>query len=757
MPTIESTPQLVSDTYRSMRSHLDIVRNRLKRPLTLAEKIVFGHLSRPDTEELSAGRSYIQLRPDRVAMQDATAQMALLQFMLSGRNETAVPSTVHCDHLILARSGAEDDVAAAITSGQEVYDFLQSTSARYGIGFWKPGSGIIHQVVLENYAFPGGLMIGTDSHTPNAGGLGMVAIGVGGADAVDVMAGFDWEVLQPEIVGVKLSGSLRGWAAPKDVILKLLHILTVKGGTNRIIEYFGPGVASISATGRATITNMGAELGATTSLFPCDERTLSYLEATRRRDLATLARANANLLEADAEVVAQPEAHFSQVIEIDLDSLEPHLVGPHTPDLAHPISRMAEDTAAGNWPDSLGAALIGSCTNSSYEDISRAADVARQALAHGATAKTTLWVTPGSEQIEATIERDGQMKTLQDLGATVLANACGPCIGQWQRKEGGGRNSIVSSFNRNFAKRNDGNPQTHSFIGSPEITIAYSLAGRLSFNPLTDELEAADGSTFRLEPPAPAPDIPSEGFVFKADGYVAPPEDAAGITVKVAPDSKRLQLLKPFLAWDGKDLDNLPVLLKAKGKCTTDHISQAGPWLRFRGHLDNISDNLFLGAINAFADEPGHGIDISTGQPMPLPQLARAYKERGLSWIAVGDENYGEGSSREHAAMEPRHLGCAAVLVRSFARIHETNLKKQGVLPLVFADPRAYDLILVDDRVAITGLKDLAPGRPVTVELHHADGTIETFEATHSLNDDQVEWFKNGSALNVLREEIGGE
>ena len=757
MPTIESTPQLVSDTYRSMRSHLDIVRNRLKRPLTLAEKIVFGHLSRPDTEELSAGRSYIQLRPDRVAMQDATAQMALLQFMLSGRNETAVPSTVHCDHLILARSGAEDDVAAAITSGQEVYDFLQSTSARYGIGFWKPGSGIIHQVVLENYAFPGGLMIGTDSHTPNAGGLGMVAIGVGGADAVDVMAGFDWEVLQPEIVGVKLSGSLRGWAAPKDVILKLLHILTVKGGTNRIIEYFGPGVASISATGRATITNMGAELGATTSLFPCDERTLSYLEATRRRDLATLARANADLLEADAEVVAQPEAHFSQVIEIDLDSLEPHLVGPHTPDLAHPISRMAEDTAAGNWPDSLGAALIGSCTNSSYEDISRAADVARQALAHGATAKTTLWVTPGSEQIEATIERDGQMKTLQDLGATVLANACGPCIGQWQRKEGGGRNSIVSSFNRNFAKRNDGNPQTHSFIGSPEITIAYSLAGRLSFNPLTDELEAADGSTFRLEPPAPAPDIPSEGFVFKADGYVAPPEDAAGITVKVAPDSKRLQLLKPFLAWDGKDLDNLPVLLKAKGKCTTDHISQAGPWLRFRGHLDNISDNLFLGAINAFADEPGHGIDISTGQPMPLPQLARAYKERGLSWIAVGDENYGEGSSREHAAMEPRHLGCAAVLVRSFARIHETNLKKQGVLPLVFADPRAYDLILVDDRVAITGLKDLAPGRPVTVELHHADGTIETFEATHSLNDDQVEWFKNGSALNVLREEIGGE
>ncbi len=756
MPAIETTPQMVSDTYRSMRSRIDTVRERLNRPLTLSEKIVFGHLSSPETEELSAGTSYIQLRPDRVAMQDATAQMALLQFMLSGRDETAVPATVHCDHLILARSGADDDISAAISSGREVYDFLQSTSARYGIGFWKPGSGIIHQVVLENYAFPGGLMIGTDSHTPNAGGLAMIAIGVGGADAVDVMAGFDWEVLQPEVVGVKLSGKLKGWAAPKDVILKLLDILTVKGGTNRIIEYFGPGVASISATGRATITNMGAELGATTSLFPCDRRTLDYLEATRRGELAALAGANADLLEADPEILAHPEAHFSQVIEIDLDTLEPHLVGPHTPDLAHPISRMAEDTAAGNWPDDLTAALIGSCTNSSYEDIGRAADVARQALAHGITAKTTLWVTPGSEQIEATIERDGQMQTLQDLGATVLANACGPCIGQWQRKEGdgGGRNSIVSSFNRNFAKRNDGNPQTHSFIGSPEIVIAYALAGRLSFNPLTDTLEAADGSTFRLQPPAPAPDIPENGFVFKADGFVAPPEDRTGITIEVAPDSKRLQLLKPFPAWDGNDLEGLPVLLKARGKCTTDHISQAGPWLRFRGHLDNISDNLFLGAINAFADLPGHGIDISTGETVPLPQLARTYSERGLRWIAVGDENYGEGSSREHAAMEPRHLGCAAVLVRSFARIHETNLKKQGILPLVFADPASWELILVDDRVAITGLADLAPGRPVTVELHHADGTTDTFEATHSLNDDQLGWFKAGSALNVLREEI---
>ncbi|MEN8165530.1 MAG: aconitate hydratase, partial [Acidobacteriota bacterium] len=717
------------------------------------EKIIFAHLSHPETEDLSAGLSYIQLRPDRVAMQDATAQMALLQFMLSGRNETAVPSTVHCDHLILARSGADADVANAISTGGEVYDFLQSASARYGIGFWKPGSGIIHQVVLENYAFPGGLMIGTDSHTPNAGGLGMVAVGVGGADAVDVMAGFDWEVLQPEIVGVKLTGALRGWAAPKDVILKLLDILTVKGGTNKIIEYFGPGVGSISATGRATITNMGAELGATTSLFPCDERTLSYLEATRRRAQATLARANADLLQADPETVAQPEAHFSRVVEIDLSTLEPQLVGPHTPDMAHPVSRMAADTAAGTWPDTLSAALIGSCTNSSYEDISRAADVARQALAHGAEVKTTLWVTPGSEQIEATIERDGQMQALQDLGAIVLANACGPCIGQWQRKEGdgGGRNSIVSSFNRNFAKRNDGNPQTHSFIGSPEITLAYALAGRLSFNPLTDELVKGDGSTFLLEPPAPAPDIPPEGFVFKADGYVAPPEDTAGINVEVSPDSKRLQLLKPFPAWHGRDFGNLPVLLKAKGKCTTDHISQAGPWLRFRGHLDNISDNLFLSAVNAFADQPGHGIDVRTGETVALPKLARSYSERGLHWIAVGDENYGEGSSREHAAMEPRHLGCVAVLVRSFARIHETNLKKQGVLPLVFAEPADYDRILVDDRVAVTGLADLAPGRSLTVELHHADGTTETFEATHSLNSEQIDWFKAGSALNVLR------
>ena len=751
MPMIESTPQFVSGVYAAMRTRIETVRPRLGRPLTLAEKIVFGHLARPETEELDPGRAYIGLRPDRVAMQDATAQMALLQFMLSGKDETAVPTTVHCDHLILARSGAEEDVAAAIERGREVYDFLQTASARYGIGFWKPGSGIIHQVVLENYAFPGGLMIGTDSHTPNAGGLGMVAVGVGGADAVDVMAGFDWEVLQPEIVGVRLTGSLHGWASPKDVILKLLEILTVKGGTNRIIEYFGPGVASISATGRATITNMGAELGATTSVFPCDERTLAYLDATRRDALAELARNNQDLLEADAEVAADPRSFYSKVIEIDLDALEPHIVGPHTPDLAHPVSRMAGDTAAGGWPDDLSAALIGSCTNSSYEDITRAADVARQALDHGAEIATTLWVTPGSEQIEATIERDGQMETLKALGATVLANACGPCIGQWQRAKDAGRNSIISSFNRNFAKRNDGNPLTHSFIGSPEIVIAYALAGRLSFNPLTDELRAADGSAFRLDPPAPAPDIPPDGFVFKAEGYVGPPENRAGITVTVAPDSERLQLLEPFPPWDGRDFEDLVVLLKARGKCTTDHISQAGPWLRYRGHLDRISDNLFLGAINAFTEEPGHGVDIDTSEVVPLPKLARSYKKRGRRWIAVGDENYGEGSSREHAAMEPRHLGCVAVLVRSFARIHETNLKKQGVLPLVFVDPADYEKIRVDDRVAVRGLTGLAPGRPVTIELRHTDGTTERFEAKHSLNDEQIEWFRAGSALNVLR------
>jgi aconitate hydratase len=752
MPTIETTPELVQSVYDTSRKRLEVIRRRFASPLTLAEKVLFGHLADPEGEQLERGEAYIQLQPDRVAMQDATAQMAMLQFMLSGRDETAVPATAHCDHLILARSGAAEDVEASIDMNREVYDFLQSASARYGVGFWKPGSGIIHQVVFENYAFPGGMMIGTDSHTPNAGGLGMIAVGVGGADAVDVMAGFNWEVLQPEVVGVKLTGSLQGWAAPKDVILKLLGILTVKGGTNRIIEYFGPGTESISATGKGTITNMGAELGATTSIFPFDGRMKTYLDATNRARIATLADANRDLLAADPEVAADPEKYFDKVIEIDLDSLEPHIVGPHTPDLARPVSQMAADVAANGYPDTLTAGLIGSCTNSSYEDISRAADVAEQALAHGATVKSTLWVTPGSEMIEATIERDGQMETLNKLGATVLANACGPCIGQWKRSDiqEGDTNSIISSFNRNFAKRNDGNPQTNSFISSPEIVLAYALAGKLSFNPLTDSIES-NGGSFKLEAPKPAPEIPENGFVFKAEGYVAPPEDRSGLEVIVQDDSKRLQLLEPFPQWDGADYERLPVLLKARGKCTTDHISQAGPWLRFRGHLDNISDNLFLGAVNQFADEPGFGIDIESGEAVSLPKLARSYKERGIRWVAVADENYGEGSSREHAAMEPRHLSGVAVIARSFARIAETNLKKQGMLPLTFVNTDDYDKVFVDDRISITGLAGMEPGAPLTVVVHHADGSEDSFAVNHSLNDEQVEWFKAGSALNVLR------
>jgi len=752
MPAIETTPELVQKVYDTTRKRLEIIRNRFNQPLTLTEKVLFGHLADPENEVLERGKAYIQLQPDRVAMQDATAQMALLQFMLSGRDTTAVPSTVHCDHLILARSGADTDIEAAIDLNREVYDFLQSTSAKYGLGFWKPGAGIIHQVVLENYAFPGGMMLGTDSHTPNAGGLGMVACGVGGADAVDVMAGFNWEVLQPAVVGVKLTGSLKGWAAPKDVILKLLDILTVKGGTNRIIEYFGPGTESISCTGKATITNMGAELGATTSIFPYDTRMKTYLDATQRARIATLAESNRDLLTADAECAADPEKYYDLVIEIDLDTLEPHIVGPHTPDLARPVSNMAADVKANGYPDALTSGLIGSCTNSSYEDITRAADVAQQALDHGATIKCPLWVSPGSEQVEATIERDGQMGTLEKLGATVLANACGPCIGQWKRDDinDGTVNSIISSFNRNFAKRADGNPKTNSFISSPEIVIAYALAGKLSFNPMTDEIEN-NGSSFKLEAPKPAPEIPADGFVFKSDGYLAPPDDRSGLDIRVAPDSKRLQLLDPFAAWDGADYEKLPVLLKADGKCTTDHISQAGPWLRFRGHLDNISDNLFLGAINAFADDPGHGVDIETGKAVSLPALARSYKERGIEWVAVGDENWGEGSSREHAAMEPRHLGGKAIIVRSFARIHETNLKKQGVLPLTFIDPADYDKIRVDDRISVVGLAELTPGSPVTAVIHHNDGSEESISLKHSLNAEQVEWFKAGSALNVLR------
>jgi aconitate hydratase len=756
MAAIETTPELVEKTYAKINANLAIIRERLGRPLTYAEKILLGHLDDPQGQELEPGESYLLLRPDRIAMQDATAQMALLQFMQAGRDETAVPTTVHCDHLIQAYKGADADMNSARTTNAEVYDFLRTSSARYGIGFWGPGAGIIHQVVLEKYAYPGGMMLGTDSHTPNAGGLGMFACGVGGADAVDVMAGFPWEVLYPKLVGVHLTGTLSGWTSPKDVILKVLDLLTVKGGTNRVVEYFGEGTTSLSCTGKGTITNMGAELGATTSIFPYDERMAIYLKSTERSELADLANANRELLAPDPDVIANPDGYFDEIIEIDLSKLEPHIVGPHSPDLARPVSRMASDARKNGYPLALSSCLIGSCTNSSYEDFSRAADIAEQALEHGAKVKTTLWCTPGSEQVNQTVERDGQKESLEAIGAIVLANACGPCIGQWKRDdiEPGQSNSILSSFNRNFPKRNDGNAATLSFIGSPEICVAFALAGTLDFNPLKDEIEAENGKRFKLDPPAPAPEIPSKGFRISFEGYEAPPakKDRASVDVEVKPDSERLQLLEPFEPWDGHDFVKLPLLLKAKGKCTTDHISMAGPWLRFRGHLDNISDNMFIGAINAFTDEAGTGRNIETGEVgQPFPAIARDYKKRGLRWVVVGDENYGEGSSREHAAMEPRHLGAAAIIVRSFARIHQSNLKKQGVLPLTFVDPASYDKIQETDRISILGLDKLAPERRIEVVAHHADGSEDRFECEHTLNREQIEWFRAGSALNLLR------
>ncbi|MGQ9494656.1 MAG: aconitate hydratase [Thermoanaerobaculaceae bacterium] len=753
MSSIATSPEMVRQVYARSRERLTVVRKRLGRPLTLAEKILFGHLDDPEHQELEPAKAYLVLRPDRVAMQDATAQMALLQFMSAGLGKTAVPTTVHCDHLIRARSGAAEDLARAIEENREVYEFLESVSARYGIGFWKPGSGIIHQVVLENYAFPGGMMIGTDSHTPNAGGLGMFAAGVGGADAVDVMAGFPWEVLQPKLIGVRLVGSLSGWTAPKDVILKLLEILTVKGGTNAVVEFFGPGCQQISCTGKATITNMGAEYGATTSIFPYDKRMGTYLRATRREALASLAEENLDLVTADPEVEAEPESFFHRVIEIDLSALEPHLVGPHTPDLARPVSQVPQAAKDNGYPLEISACLVGSCTNSSYEDICRAAEVAKQALQVGLKARVPLYVTPGSEQIYATMERDGLLQVLRDFGAVVLANACGPCIGQWQRddKPKGTPNTIVSTFNRNFPARNDGNPATLSFLASPEVVVAYAVAGRLDVNPLKDEL-AQNGGKVRLLPPPAAPEIPPQGFVFKAEGYVPPPADGSGVEVKIKPGSDRLQLLEPFPAWDGKDYLKLPVILKAKGKCTTDHISPAGPWLKFRGHLDNIANNLFLGAVNAFTGEAGKAKHPLTGEVMEVAKIARDLKSRGMRWVVVGDENYGEGSSREHAAMEPRHLGGVAIIARSFARIHETNLKKQGLLPLTFIDPADYLKVREGDRISILGLGELAPGKPVRVILHHADGTEEEILCRHSMSEEQIGWFKAGSALNVLRQ-----
>jgi aconitate hydratase len=742
---IESTASFVEKAYAQMTQRLAKVRARLGKPLTLAEKIVYSHVDDPEGQPLERGKSYLMLRPDRVAMQDATAQMALLQFMSSGLSEAAVPSTVHCDHLIQAEVGREADLLKAQTDNKEVYDFLESVCQKYQLGFWRPGSGIIHQVVLENYAFPGGLMIGTDSHTPNAGGLGMVAIGVGGADAVDVMAGMPWELKAPKVIGVKLTGQLKGWTSPKDVILKLAGILTVKGGTGAIVEYFGPGVASISCTGMGTICNMGAEIGATTSVFPFNHRMGDYLRATGRTDLAALAEQHQLLLSADEGCT------YDQVIEIDLDTLEPHINGPFTPDLAWPLSQFAQAVREKGYPEELKVGLIGSCTNSSYEDMARSAHVAQQALDHGVKTKAEFTVTPGSEQIRATIARDGQLATFEKVGGVVLANACGPCIGQWKRHKvtKGEKNSIITSFNRNFAARNDGNAETHAFVASPEMVTAFALAGRLTFNPETDSLTGADGQLFKLKSPY-GDELPRQGFDAGQVTYQAPSASGASTQVKVSPTSERLQLLDPFPKWSGKDFERLPVLLKAKGKCTTDHISMAGPWLKFRGHLDNISNNLFIGAINFFNGKANAVKNQLTGEYVEVPAAARYYKKEGLGWVVFGDENYGEGSSREHAAMEPRHLGGLAIIVKSFARIHETNLKKQGLLPLTFVQASDYDKVQEEDRVSITGLTTLTPGVSLTLTLHHADGSEESFPVAHTFNAGQIEWFKAGSALNLM-------
>ena len=749
-----TTPlELVETAYARYPRALADTRRRLGRPLTFAEKVLSAHADDPSTVGLDRGVDYADYRPDRVAMQDATAQMALLQFMTAGLPTVQVPSTVHCDHLIQARVGADPDLKTALDVNSEVYEFLRTVSAKYGIGFWKPGSGIIHQVVLEQYAFPGGMMIGTDSHTPNAGGLGMVAIGVGGADAVDVMAGWPFNTRVPKVIGVHLQGELSGWAAAKDVILKVAGILTVKGGTGAIVEYFGPGAESISATGKATICNMGAEIGATCSLFPYDARSAAYLKATGREALADLADAHAEHLRVDAEVLDDPERFFDRVIDIDLDELEPHLVGPHTPDLDRPISEVGRAAREEDYPVDISYALVGSCTNSSYEDIGRAANVARQAKAAGLRVKTPLLITPGSEQVRATIERDGLLADLEAIGATVLANACGPCIGQWQRDdiEKGDRNTIVSSFNRNFPARNDGNAATLSFIGSPETVTAMALTGRLDVDFVREPVVADDGTKVQLVPPS-ADELPGRGFDPGESGFQPPADDPSSVDVVVKPDSERLELLQPFLAWDGNDFTGMQVLMKAVGKCTTDHISPAGPWLRYRGHLTNISGNLFIGVNNAFAlDPPGSGVDVRDGSVVPLPDLAKAYKQAGIFWVAIGDENYGEGSSREHAAMEPRYMNGRAVIVRSFARIHEANLKKQGVLALTFANPDDYERIRHDDTVDIVGLAELAPGRPVEVRVHHADGTTDTISTTHTMSDEHIAWFRAGSALNVLR------
>ena len=743
---------MIQSVYERYSDRLTAARTILNRPMTMTEKILYTHLSEGiPTAAHERGKDYVNFAPDRVAMQDATAQMALLQFMSANRPQVAVPSTVHCDHLIQAKTGADEDLATALDTNKEVFDFLSSVSQKYGIGFWKPGAGIIHQVVLENYAFPGGMMIGTDSHTVNAGGLGMVAIGVGGADAVDVMAGFPWELKMPKLIGVKLTGKMNGWTSAKDVILKVAGILTVKGGTGAILEYFGEGAENISCTGKGTICNMGAEIGATTSLFGYDESMRRYLRATGREEVVQLADNVAEHLTGDAAVYATPEKYFDQVIEINLSELEPHVNGPFTPDLAWPISKLKDAVLTNGWPAELEVGLIGSCTNSSYEDLTRAASVARQAADKKLKTRSEFTITPGSELVRYTVERDGLLTDFEAIGGVVLANACGPCIGQWARHttDPNKKNTIITSFNRNFAKRNDGNPNTHAFVASPEIVTALAIAGDITFNPMTDKLMNEAGVEVMLDEPYGI-ELPEKGFAVEDAGYIAPAEDGSAVQVLVDPNSKRLQLLEPFKAWEGTDLKGLKLLIKAKGKCTTDHISMAGPWLKFRGHLDNISNNMLIGAVNYFNDKTDTVKNQLTGVYGAVPDTQRAYKAAGIGTVVVGDENYGEGSSREHAAMEPRHLGVRAILVKSFARIHETNLKKQGMLGLTFADKNDYDKVQEDDTIDILGLTEFAPGKPLTVVLHHADGSSESFPVNHTYNEQQIGWFKAGSALNLI-------
>lgn len=748
--------EMIKRVYAGLPAKTEAARKTLGRPLTLAEKILFSHLHADQPlASFERAKTYVDFAPDRVAMQDATAQMALLQFMQAGRPKVAVPSTVHCDHLIQAKSGAKEDLDTANTVNKEVYDFLASVSNKYGIGFWKPGAGIIHQVVLENYAFPGGMMIGTDSHTPNAGGLGMIAIGVGGADACDVMAGLPWELKWPKLIGIKLTGKMSGWTSAKDIILRVAGILTVKGGTGAIVEYFGEGADSLSATGKATICNMGAEIGATCSLFAYDEKMSAYLRGTERADIADLADGVKDFLRPDEEVYANPANFYDQLIEINLDELEPYVNGPFTPDLAWPISKFAEAVKANNWPEKLEVALIGSCTNSSYEDISRSASLAKQATDKGLKTQAEFTITPGSELVRYTIERDGFLDTFDKMGGVVLANACGPCIGQWARHidDPKRKNSIITSFNRNFAKRNDGFSGTHAFVASPEIVTAFAIAGDLTFNPLTDKLKNEKGEEVMLDEPTGF-ELPPSGFSVDDPGFQAPAEDGSSIQVAVSPDSQRLQLLEAFAAWEGTDLKNLRLLIKAKGKCTTDHISMAGPWLKFRGHLDNISNNMLIGAVNYFNEKTDSVKNELTGEYGPVPATQRAYKAAGIGTVVVGDENYGEGSSREHAAMEPRHLGVRAILVKSFARIHETNLKKQGMLALTFANKEDYEKVQEDDTIDIIGLTDFTPGKPLTIVLHHKDGGTDAFTANHTYNEQQIEWFKAGGALNIIRKKF---